>query len=283
MASIFMNPRNTWGYGFNFPSKDLYNSYEYGDPRRSATIISWGDTIIQGLPPVKTIFRMKFDPKVVGNKAYYVEKEDGSMDKSIGYGTAMDIRKKGFDHCGTAANIDSMMNRKYYLPLKYIPNQYGMPQNQGETNIRYLQIAEVYLFRAEASYHLSNENQAKEDLKAIRSRAKLSIPSNISQEEASLILPESVVDNASGDELLKLIYKERRIELAMEGHRYFDLMRRNLNEAKVILDEYIKTERKFIEDGVSNNRWTEKYRVLPFPQSEITKSGGLMTQPIGWK
>ena len=55
------------------------------------------------------------------------------------------------------------------------------------------------------------------------------------------------------------IYKERRYEFAMEGIRYWDLVR--TNQAK-----------DFIKGGDD----TKKY--LPIPQSEIDKSDGHLVQ-----
>ena len=67
----------------------------------------------------------------------------------------------------------------------------------------------MYLIRAEANARLNgNINDIRKDLNTIRSRAGL----------------EEAVAN-SIDELLLAIEAERRVELAFEGHRWFDLVR----------------------------------------------------------
>ena len=82
--------------------------------------------------------------------------------------------------------------------------------------------------------------------------------------------------------------KERFVELAFEGHRFFDV--RRWKEA----DKYFKTiygleitknaDDTFTETKkvVENRLWDDKMYLFPIPQSEILKSGGALTQNPGW-
>jgi hypothetical protein len=77
-------------------------------------------------------------------------------------------------------------------------------------------VAEMYLNRAEANAKLGNTKDALDDLDRIRTNRGL---------DGSLYngtLP-------SGTTALDLVLKERRIELAFEGHRVFDVYRNNLS------------------------------------------------------
>lgn len=79
----------------------------------------------------------------------------------------------------------------------------------GADNVIVIRFADMYLIRAEAEAKLSgNINTIKSDIDEIRSRASLS----------------GTTANTHSD-LLKVIEKERRIEFAFEGHRWFDLVR----------------------------------------------------------
>jgi hypothetical protein len=69
--------------------------------------------------------------------------------------------------------------------------------------------------------------------------------------------------SASGQALLEAIWAERRAELAMEQHRYFDLIRQGR-----------------AADELPN--FQSKHKVYPIPQSEIDLSGGAMTQNDGY-
>ena len=77
----------------------------------------------------------------------------------------------------------------------------------GDDNVHYLRYAEVLLIGAEAKAHLGKTDDALALLNRIRTRAGL---------------PAST---ATGTALLDAIAKDRRLELALEGHRWFDLKR----------------------------------------------------------
>jgi hypothetical protein len=92
------------------------------------------------------------------------------------------------------AKVPAGVQIKYYQP-------------NGEDNFRYIRYAEVLLTGAEAKAQLGNAAGALTLLNQVRTRAGLA---------------PSV---AAGSALLDAIAQERRVELALEGHRWFDLIR----------------------------------------------------------
>lgn len=95
-------------------------------------------------------------------------------------------------------------------PVSRVTKYSGAGGVFGADNVRILRISEMYLNRAEAYARLggaSNEALAQADVNLIRNRAGLP------------------ATNLVGSALIDLILKERRIELAFEGHRWFDLVR----------------------------------------------------------
>lgn len=84
----------------------------------------------------------------------------------------------------------------------------------GWDNVPVIRISEVYLNRAEAYARNGQTEEAQADLNLIRQRCGL-----------SEIFP-------SGPALLEAILKERRLELAFEGHRFFDLTRLGMDIPK---------------------------------------------------
>jgi hypothetical protein len=79
----------------------------------------------------------------------------------------------------------------------------------GADNVIILRLAEMYLIRAEAEAELQgNVSNIQNDINVIRTRAKL---------------PDTPA--SSFGDLLRAIEKERRVEFAFEGHRWFDLVR----------------------------------------------------------
>jgi starch-binding outer membrane protein, SusD/RagB family len=84
----------------------------------------------------------------------------------------------------------------------------------GWDNIPVIRTAEVVLTRAEAQARLGNTPEALTDLNAIRRRSGLAN------------------STATGAAVLDAVLRERRIELAFEGHRWFDLTRLGQNIPK---------------------------------------------------
>lgn len=81
--------------------------------------------------------------------------------------------------------------------------------SQGSDNVYVLRLADMYLIRAEALARSNGDMQAiRDDINMIRNRANL--PS---------------VGADTYEELLDIIEKERRVEFAFEGLRWFDLVR----------------------------------------------------------
>src|SRR5690606_540027 len=79
----------------------------------------------------------------------------------------------------------------------------------GAENVIVLRLADMYLIRAEAEAELlGNVTLIQNDINEIRERANLNL-----------------TFETSHSQLLRIIEKERRIEFAFEGHRWFDLVR----------------------------------------------------------
>ncbi len=89
-------------------------------------------------------------------------------------------------------------SRKYQLPA----SEKGA-ESEDPLNWRFIRFAEVLLWQAEAAAH--NGSDWETPLNRVRNRAGLS--------------------NTNQTDGLKAVYHERRVELAMEGHRYWDLVR----------------------------------------------------------
>lgn len=73
-----------------------------------------------------------------------------------------------------------------------------------------------------------------------------------------------------------VIMEERRLELALEGHRYFDLIRQGTAVAKAAIDN-VATDSQF---NVTFR--TETLGWFPLPQSQVVLSNGAMSQNPGW-
>jgi len=144
---------------------------------------------------------------------------------------------------------------KMYNQKSYVPFALATITNQGaDQNIRVLRYAEVLLMNAEAANELGNAAQAKSSLNALRQVRR----------EGKDVLPD--VTTTDQGALRNAIWHERRVELAFENDRFFDLIRQG--RAATVL--------------AAKGFTAGKNEHMPIPQNEIDLSGGLLTQNPGY-
>ena len=148
-----------------------------------------------------------------------------------------------------AAATNSMYNYKSYVSKTN--ESYNGDDVQTNKNLRILRFGEVLLIKAEAENELGNILPAQQALDSIRHRAGLASTTAITK-----------------DDLRNAIYKERRVEMAFEHDRMFDLQR--TGRAGAVLRALGKT----YVDG--------KHNLFPIPQIEINLSNGKLLQNPGY-
>ena len=165
-------------------------------------------------------------------------------------------------YCG-----DRMLNRKYAMyndgangGIYKLAHATRSPKNN--IQIRY---ADVLLMYAEACCESGDLPSAKGALKEVRDRVGLSqFP------YTAVIQGKTVTFNDNQDDLRKAIRHERRVELAMEGHRWFDLTRWGI--AKETMDTYMAGETKEAKELYGTFQ-KGKHELFPIPSKEIDLSG----------
>jgi hypothetical protein len=143
-------------------------------------------------------------------------------------------------------NSVTTYNQKVYVPLAQNNSAcaYGSKQN-----IRILRFAEILLINAEAANELGNTGTAITNLNKVRTRAQLA---------GTTATTQSALRTA--------IWHERRVELALEGDRFVDLVR--TGQAATVLAPY----------GFKAG----KNELFPIPLDAITQSNGVFTQNPGY-
>lgn len=102
--------------------------------------------------------------------------------------------------------------------------------SEGGHNVRLMRYADVLLMQSEACYYLNKPDEAKVYLNMIRARARQSTYcKGYTINQADTYTPVANVNlpdiTSTGEDLLKAIWHERRVELGMEGYRTWDLIR----------------------------------------------------------
>ena len=107
------------------------------------------------------------------------------------------------------------------------------------------------------------------------------------RDRASLQLP--VVRATTRDEFRKAVIHERRIELAFEDHRYWDLLR--WKDAMEVLNKPVRGVKvtkigdgkwKYEETEVAARTFLERNYYMPFTRSEVENSNHTLEQNPGY-
>ncbi|MDE5882132.1 MAG: RagB/SusD family nutrient uptake outer membrane protein [Muribaculaceae bacterium] len=154
---------------------------------------------------------------------------------------------------------------------------WGSPMNR--IALRY---ADILLLRAEALVQLNqNVSEAIEIVNTLRMRARQSVGiiSDYPQLYGARINIASYSGSYGQADALKIVKFERRLELAMECERFFDLVR--WGEADQVLNKYYADEADNCSIYATANFTPNKNEYLPIPFSQLSASDGHYKQNIG--
>ena len=153
------------------------------------------------------------------------------------------------------------LNRKY-AAINADGTYYKLTHHtRGPLNNKYIRYADVLLMYAEACCENDNLTAAKSALEQVRSRARL-------MQDDTDVLPAFPYGEYSDTQtdLRKAIRHERRVELAMEGHRWFDLCRWGI--ACEVMEAYKASESD--EAQAEMGAFVKgKHELFPIPQQEM--------------
>lgn len=229
------------GWGGECPTKDLVDEYEVGDPRLVHTVLSSGDIFV---------------------------KNDGSEEVHD---------YSGYD------NFPQQHSRKQYPDFSRRPLNDLLNTDWTHYHIRY---ADVLLMYAECLIETDGDKQLAADLiNQVRYRAFVTTSltdSYAKYRKFNLKESDRVTEDTfnakykvkASDDLRAAVRHERRIELAGEGLRFYDLIR---------WGTFVSTMQKFgkTDEGKYSGAGTlvtDKTYPYPIPQSEIDYVGGALTQ-----
>lgn len=152
----------------------------------------------------------------------------------------------------------------------------GWPWGASPLNFCFLRYADVLLLKAEACVEKSDLSRALTLVNEVREKAKRSIdmsyqPVDLDPVQANYKV-EPYPSFTSQDMARQAVRMERRLELAMEGHRWFDLVR--WGEAVQVMNAFFASEAAFHAYYTDANM-TEDELFLPTPYEEVLNSNGL--------
>ena len=228
IASMYLNDGMGWGEVFSAdPLNDLYERYPQDiryssfvipkyDDNSSSMMISW-PVESDGTEDFRSNELRDVELNSATNKYFFTE---GSQNITVETETVNGYPQNYIMWEGSKNKVrltPKMQNRNSF-PLYYISKfsyQDGDPMLSSPVMIRW---AEVILNRAEAYAKLNMNAEALADVNIIRQRAGLS---------GDALFTTGNMAERGYNTVLDVVLDERRLELAYEGHRMFDLYRNN--------------------------------------------------------
>ncbi len=154
----------------------------------------------------------------------------------------------------------------------------GFPWGASPLNFCLIRYADIVLLKAEALIELNSDlAAARELINSVRRKAARSVdaaytPVDCNPMIASYYVAEYPSDGWTQDYARRAVRMERRLELAMEGNRWFDLVRwGNVVET---MNAYYASESK-LRPYYKDADLTISEVFFPIPLSEVENSGGL--------
>lgn len=145
-------------------------------------------------------------------------------------------------------------------------------------DVNIIRLADVYLMAAEAALD-TDLNYALDRVNDVRIRASKIPHKEVGGSPVAAYNIQPYPSFPDKEYAMRAIQFERRLELALEGHRFFDLVR--WDNAKQVLESYSQFEGGFLDlnEGIT---FEERNKYFPIPQEQIDRSGGSLTQNPGY-
>lgn len=272
---------NDFGYGYyKQPTFNLANAYK---------------TDVNGLPMLDTfnVTNMKNDMGVASSNAFvpYQGTIDPRLDWSIGR------RAVPYLDWGVNPGQSWVRNQSFGGPYVNMKNMFTqVSQNVGwnsilawyyegnsAVNYNIIRYADVLLWAAECEVEVGSMENARALVNQVRSRAKtgcsVAVDNGSGAPSAHYYVDTYNTPWSDQNTARKAVRFERRIELSLEGHRFFDLVR--WGNASDEINAYLSKEQtRGVSSVISGSNFQSgKNEYYPIPQKEITLDPALIQNP----
>ncbi|MDR2692185.1 MAG: RagB/SusD family nutrient uptake outer membrane protein [Dysgonamonadaceae bacterium] len=207
--------------------------------------------------------------------------------------------------------VRDVSNGGLYMNKKYIPNKADKGSLSLTTvststakNVHLIRYADVLLWYAEALIETGDWAGAREYVNRVRARAanayvKAADPVSMKPVASPFVLDDKVNAAARPDaaanyciglypesqfetkeKAMEALQFERKIEFALEGHRWYDLARWGV--AREELTDYLNYEKQYLTK-YNYSVYNAKWMTMPVPNDQIITMGGVLVQNENWK
>lgn len=262
--------------GFYQPSIDLVNAFKVNE---------------NGLPYLDNSYRnntYSSDLLLPGDKSSFV------LDKSIRFDPRLDytVARRGvkFRDWGVMPGDGWIRDPAFggpFLAQKHTINlsEFGTQTVPGQEyvtglNVNLIRLADVYLMAAECLIEGGDLVKAMGLINKVRERAS-KLPKKKAADDTDAANYQIGLYTAFTDKehALRAVRFERRLELALEGHRFYDLVRWGI--AKEVIESYSAYEGEYLP-AYRDIKFNNFNNYFPIPQSQLDRSSGALKQNDGY-
>lgn len=282
------NGRINWSNLLNVPRGPVYGGDGFFQP--SQNLVNSFKTDASGLPAMDTYNNSNLMTVQDGLNTFV----DPRLDFTVG---RLGVRWKNYNGAPYEESwVREPATYGYYGTKKFLVSPEspymvaGFPWGGSALNFQIIRYADVLLWKAEALIELSRQMEALPIINNVRQRAMESkyvlVWNNSSDTDYAAnykigLYEHDVNCNWTQDYARKALRFERKLELAMEGERFFDLVR--WGAAEETLNEYFIKE-KSLRTYLQNAKFVKaRDEYFPIPQAQINFSGGLYQQNPGYE
>ncbi len=279
LLNSMTGPGCPWqGDGFFLPSQDLINAYQ---------------TDANGLPVFDYQNRPDYGKVVFdSNGGYSLGNTDGNVDPRLDFITGRPtIRYKTFEEraCGLWVRNSDVYGynntKRFWLSPESKDAEQGWPWGASALNWQIIRYADLLLYKAEALIELGGNGleEARTLINRVRARAMNSSYvkdfDDPSKDAANYKIGLYPAAGWTQDYARRALRTEMRLEKAMEGERFFDLVRWGI--AKETMNNFFAAEKdnRIYYQNVSFETGEEYF---PIPVAQYNFSGGIYVQNPGY-
>lgn len=278
--------------GFYQPSYELVNSYQVDD---------------KGLPYLNAEYRTKPSVTVKDEGKVSVNNDAIAVDPRLDFAVGrLGIPYKDWGLPATDW-VRNPVNGGVFLPKKHVYSKAESDAGLGgksfslgwapgsAMNIQYLSVRDAMLSYAECLANDGDLKGAMDLVNQIRKRASLDVnivKTSDGKPAANYKVAEYPSSHAAFSDkntCIKAVRMERKLELAMEGHRWFDLVRWGGEYMAKELKSYVDYEKQFIPKFAGATYLPASKTMFPVPDEQLNLMGEdpsgkpYLTQPAPWK
>ena len=278
LLNSMTGPGCPWqGDGFFLPSQDLINAYQTDE---------------NGLPLFDYQSRQDYGKvEFAEDGSYHLGNVDGNVDPRLDFVVGRPtIRYKTYTErpCGLwVRNSDAYgynNTKRFWLSPESKDATQGWPWGASALNWQLIRYADLLLYKAEALIEIGSDlDQARTLINRVRSRAMNSAYvkdfNDPSKDAANYKIGLYTASGWTQDYARKALRTEMRLEKAMEGERFFDLVRWGI--AKETMNAYFEAE-KDTRVYYQNASFETGEEYFPVPVAQYNFSGGIYVQNPGY-